>query len=235
MGELFKANVSDGSQVCSTYDSQWAFDWSGGVNGGPANDGTSCAKSPAGGCDGQPSGSVAAGTFKCATEPRTATNGFFPTSPLVHPAENPFYLDLPYDDVNDTTAFGERCSVIPWAKAIDPAGAHCKDTAYSYMKNRWVRIQGYAGQFCYGQIEDAGPSHGKLYHDAAYVFGANDVQPVQGQFNNAGMDVSPALNGCLGFLYLDDDRDTINWQFVDDKDVPPGPWKTIVTTSGVKN
>ena len=72
-----------------------------------------------------------------------------------------------------------------------------------------------------------------LYHDAAYVFGATNAQPIQGQFNNAGMDVSPALNGCLGFAELDGENDKIGWQFVDAADVPAGPWKTIVTTSQV--
>jgi hypothetical protein len=33
VGELFNAALADGSQVCSTYDSDWAFHWSG-VNKG---------------------------------------------------------------------------------------------------------------------------------------------------------------------------------------------------------
>ena len=32
VGEIFNASIADGSQVCSTYDSLWAFHWSGGVN-----------------------------------------------------------------------------------------------------------------------------------------------------------------------------------------------------------
>jgi hypothetical protein len=146
----------------------------------------------------------------------------------VHPKQNPFYLDLPYDDVNDRTAFAERCRVIPWARS---APSKCGDQSYSYMKNRWVAITGPNHHTCYGQVEDAGPSHGSLYHDAAYVFGTRNARPAQGQFNDAGLDVSPALNGCLGFRELDGDSDRVSWRFV--AKPPPGPWTRIVTTSQV--
>jgi hypothetical protein len=221
VGEIFNASIADGSQVCSTYDSQWAYHWSGGVNVG-TDPSTDCSGAPIGGCDGQPSGSGS--TFKCATEARVASNGYFPKNANVHPAENPFYLDLPFDDVNDSTAFKERCQVIPWAAG----SSQCSNQNYSFMKNHWVAITGPNGSTCYGQVEDAGPSHGSLYHDAAYVFGTGNVQPVQGQFNNAGMDVSPALNGCLGFKELDGDSDKVSWRFVDAP--PAGPWTKIVTT-----
>jgi hypothetical protein len=228
VGETFDASVADGSQVCSTYDDDWALHWSGVDHGPIASDATACPGSALGGCDGLATGSGA--SARCATEARTVANGFFPTS--VTPLENPFYLDLPFDDLNDDTGFATRCSVIPWA--ADPAtGARCTDRTFSFMKNRWVRIVGPSGVACYGQIQDAGPSHDDLYHDAAYVFGADDRRPVQGQFNNAGADVSPAMNGCLGFTELDGASDHIDWQFVDDVDVPTGPWTHIVTTSQV--
>lgn len=223
VGELFNGSIADGSQVCSTYDSQWAFHWSG-VKTGVAGSGTDCAGAPTGGCDGVP------GANKCATEARHPENDYFPTHSNVVPRENPFYLDLPYDDINDATAFKARCKDIPWAGDPGYAGK-CANTGFSFMKNRWVRLQGPSGRDCYGQVEDAGPSHGSLYHDAAYVFGGGDKQPVQGQFNNAGADVSPALNGCLGFSELDGDGDKIKWQFVDAP--PPGPWTKVVTISGV--
>ncbi len=229
VGEIFNASLSDGSQVCSAYDSQWAMHWSGGINMGPSPD-TGCTGSPVGGCDGVPSGTTLA-MFTCQTEARSATNGYFPTHATPH--ENPFYLDLPFDDLNDPTAFAERCQVIPWATQLDPTGAHCSDGNFSYMKNHWVEIVGPNGHTCYGQIEDAGPSHGSLYHDATYVFGSTDARPVQGQFNDAGLDVSPALNGCLGYAELDGDNDHVDWQFIDAQNVPAGPWKTVVTTSPV--
>lgn len=228
VGELFNASLADGSQVCSAYDSNWAFHWSGINKGTVPSSASGCAGSIIGGCDG-----VAGPNNTCTTEPRTASNGYFPTK-VPTPKQNPFYLDLPYDDLNDPVAFQERCSVIPWANDPGYAG-HCADPSFSYMKNRWVKMTGPNGHTCFGQIADAGPSHDALYHDKAYVFGANNAQPVQGQFNNAGADVSPALNGCLGFAELDGQNDRISWQFVDAAAVPAGPWKTVVTASGVSN
>jgi len=223
VGEIFDPKLPDGSQVCSTYDSQWALHWSG-VKTGVAGSGTDCAGSPIGGCDGVPAKN------KCDTEARKPDNGYFPRSASVAPKENPFYLDLPFDDINDSTGFKTRCQVIPWANDPGYAGK-CSDPNFSYMKNRWVKLVGPNGNTCYGQIEDAGPSSGSAYHDTAYVFGANNAKPAHKDFNNAGLDVSPALNGCLGFKELDGENDQVSWQFVDAP--PPGPWTKVVTSSGV--
>lgn len=201
VGEIFDPNASDGSQMLSTYDSQWMENY--------------------GGCDGNTS------TGSCETEPRTSANGFFPTR--MTPRENPFYLDLPFDDINDATGLGMRQSVIPWAADAAYRGAGTNENI-SLIKNRWVRITAH-GQTCYGQIEDAGPGQ---YHDANYVFGSQDARPANRQFNGAGMDVSPALTGCLRFAELDGEKDIVNWQFVESGDVPAGPWRRLVTASGVR-
>jgi hypothetical protein len=219
VGELFNSSVSDGSQVCSTYDSKWALHWAGFSSGTVPKKASGCPGSPSGGCDG-----IAGSKGSCKTEARKAPD-WWPSKAA--PKENPFYLDLPYDDVNDSKAFKARCTDIPWAAG----SSRCKDAGYSFMKNRWVHMVGASGRDCYGQIEDAGPSHGSLYHDANYVFGSKDARPAQKQFNRAGMDVSPALNGCLGFKELDGDTDKVKWQFVDS--APAGPWTKIVTSSGV--
>lgn len=225
VGEIVDAKLSDGSQICSAYDRDWAYHYSG-VDAGTVPLGSAaCPGSIRGGCDG-----VEGARGSCETQARSAANGYFPTE--LTPRENPFYLDLPFDDVNDPTAFGERCQVIPWSYEPRFAG-HCTDRDFSYMKNHWVRIVGPNGRTCYGQIEDAGPSHDHLYHDALYVFGTTNARPIQGQFNDTGMDVSPALNGCLGFAALNGDHDEISWQFVDPGQVPPGPWRRIVTTRQV--
>jgi hypothetical protein len=200
VGEIFDPSAPDGSQVLSTYDAKWMEHF--------------------GGCD----GTVAGGG--CETEARTAANNYFPTQ--MTPKENPFYLDLPFDDVNDSAAFARRAQVIPWANDPGYAG-HANDTGFSYMKNRWVKLMR-NGRTCYGQIEDAGPGQ---YNDANYVFGSSDARPLNQDFNGAGMDVSPALNGCLGFAELDGENDLVDWQFVDDVDVPDGPWKVLVTISGL--
>lgn len=200
IGELFDPTASDGSQVVSTYDSRWLQRY--------------------GGCDGTVSSGI------CETERRTAANGFFPTR--MTPRQNPFYLDLPFDDLNDAKAVARRGSVVPWAGDRGFAG-RAKDRGFSYMKNRWVAISR-AGRTCYGQIEDAGPGQ---YDDYLYVFGHVDRRPANRRFNGAGMDVSPALNGCLGFSELNGQNDVVDWRFVDDVGVPPGPWKKRVTKDGV--
>jgi hypothetical protein len=202
VGEIFDPNAADGSQMLSTYDGDWFGSY--------------------GGCDGV----TRAGG--CETERRTSANGYFPTS--MTPKENPFYLDLPYDDVNDPTGFAQRDAVVPWASQ-QPYASHRGDQGFSYLKNRWVQLTR-NGVACYGQIEDAGPGE---YHDAAYVFGSDDRRPVNKRYGGAGMDVSPALTGCLGFPELDGTSGVVDWRFIDASQVPPGPWTRIVTTSGVRD
>lgn len=203
VGEVFDPEASDGSQVISTYDSKWQESY--------------------GGCDGVQT------EQGCSTEERIASNGYFPRN--MTPLENPFYLDLPYDDIHHREAFANRGENIPWA-AADAAGNSdlLTDRKYSFMKNRWVRIKK-GDRICYGQIQDAGPGQ---YNDAQYVFGDDDARPANKDFNGAGLDVSPALNGCLGFRYLNGQKDRVDWQFVDAEDVPDGPWKQIVTTRQVQ-
>lgn len=200
VGEILDPNSSDGSQVISTYDARWMDNY--------------------GGCDGVWVAN------SCETEARDASNGFFPRH--MTPRQNPFYLDLPFDDINDPGAFSRRGDVVPWAKDLAYAG-RAQDKLFSFMKNRWVRMEK-NGSSCYGQIEDAGPGQ---YNDAEYVFGSNDERPANRKFNGAGMDVSPALAGCLGFEDLNGAQDRVSWQFVEEKDVPDGPWKKIVTTTPV--
>ena len=74
VGEIFDPSAPDGSQVYSTYDSQWERHY--------------------GGCDGV----VRRG--RCETERRLARRQFFPSS--MRPRENPFYLDLPFDDLDES-------------------------------------------------------------------------------------------------------------------------------------
>lgn len=202
VGEIHDPDAPDGSQVHSAYDSFWYESY--------------------GGCDGR----IVAGS--CETEERTEEESWLPRN--MTPLENPFYLDLPFDDVNNLRAFTIRSYVIPWAGDPGYAGREA-DKSFSYMKNRWVRITK-GDRECYGQIQDAGPS---LYDDDNYVFSDNDARPANTNFNGAGLDVSPALNGCLGFEALNGANDRVNWQFVDDEDVPDGPWLEIVTTRQVQH
>ncbi|WP_353662389.1 endo alpha-1,4 polygalactosaminidase [Hydrogenimonas sp. SS33] len=136
--------------------------------------------------------------------------GFFPH-------ENPFYAALPF---NDFDAEGLRkanlSGIIPWYEAGLPDGR-------SYCKNRWIEIVK-GSRKAYAQWEDAGP-FGE--DDAAYVFG--DARPKNRINEGAGIDLSPAVRDYLGL----EDIDRVAWRFVDEKDVPQGPWKRVVTVSGV--
>jgi len=201
VGEVFDPTADDGSQVISTYDSDWMGSY--------------------GGCDGV----VVDG--RCETERRSAENDWFPTS--ITPQQNPFYLDLPYDDVNDDLGFVLRGLVVPWARE-EPYAGWVSDRSRSLMKNRWVQIR-HGDRVCFAQIEDAGPG---TYHDIAYVFGHDDARPANDRYNGAGLDVSPAVNGCLGLSELNGEDDRVDWRFVDDADVPDGPWKKVVTATGVR-
>ncbi|HEY5855549.1 MAG TPA: hypothetical protein VIW24_16250 [Aldersonia sp.] len=200
VGEILDPNTTDGSQMISTYDANWYESY--------------------GGCDGVVVGG------ECETEPRSPANGFFPSA--MQPLQNPFYLDLPFDDINNSAAFAQRDAVVPWASRPEFA-THSGDRSFSYMKNRWVELRK-GDRVCFGQVQDAGPAR---YDDADYVFGSNDERPANRRFNGAGLDVSPALNGCLGFSQLNGQSDRVDWRFVDDEDVPPGSWTRIVTTSQV--
>jgi len=147
-------------------------------------------------------------------------NGYYPVG--FTPKENPFYLDLPYNDFNDN---GNRKAnakqVVPWANEKTWGAEE------SMMKNRWVKLIR-NGVTCYGQIEDAGPYQ---YDDYAYVFGTS--LPKSKLANNAGLDVSPALRDCLKFVGLNDDSNRVDWQFIKAADVPAGPWSQIITTSQI--
>ena len=128
------------------------------------------------------------------------------------PKENPFYVALPYSDLEDDGQRKENASIVPW-----------NDTSArtSVLKNRWIEVR-HLSDTCYGQWQDVGPFE---EDDAAYVFG--DAPTAKNQFGEkAGIDLSPALADCLKI----DGSDTVTWRHVEAKDVPEGPWRTIITT-----
>ena len=144
------------------------------------------------------------------TDSPTARNQYYPLN--FTPRENPFYVALPYDDIDDTS---QR----------KPTAKLCPNTSrpkqYSWCKNAWVAIS-HDNNVVYAQWEDVGPYQ---EDDAAYVFGTS--QPRNHIIPSAGLDVSPAVRD---YLHLGDVSDT-NWNFVSAHDVPPGPWRQIVTSS----
>jgi len=147
------------------------------------------------------------------------------------PKQNPFYLDLPFDDINNDKAKAMREQVVPWT--ADYRRELAGSVPFSLMKNRWVKIWRQVGNTTYtgyGQIADAGPY---VYDDAAYVFGTQDERPRSPRAKNAGMDVSPALRDYLHFDGINNDDNQVAWQFVERADVPTGPWTEIETTQQV--
>lgn len=134
--------------------------------------------------------------------------------------ENKFYFALPYNDLDDNgNRKAEALKVIPWANEKNWSDSE------SICKNHWIKIT-HNGKVAYAQWEDAGPcddAGGCGENDKNYVFGT------AGPKFKVGLDVSPAVKNYLGL----DDEDRTDWQFIDAKDVPSGPWSQVVTTSGL--
>lgn len=143
-------------------------------------------------------------------------NGFFPAD--FTPLENPFYVALPYNDIDkDGKRKQSAYDIITWAKEKTYSDSE------SICKNRWIKITKNS-KAVYAQWEDVGPFK---ENDSDYVFGS--ANPASKTNKNAGIDVSPAVRDYLGLK----DIDQVDWQFVDGKDVTQGPWKNIVTVSQI--
>ena len=139
--------------------------------------------------------------------------GYLPCS--FTPLENPFYVALPYNDLDNNGDQKASAASIPWYQANDPTG--------SLLKNHWVELK-LGSQTCYAQWEDVGPFE---EDDFSYVFG--NAAPLNTNGVSAGLDLSPAAGRCLGL----DNVDTVKWRFIDETDVPAGPWTDTITTSSV--
>ena len=127
------------------------------------------------------------------------------------PRQNPFYCALPYNDKGANGHRSEASRVIPWFKDAyqGPGASVCKD--------RWIAIRK-GNKIAYAQWEDAGPFRTDHWQ---YVFG--NERPKPNLNKGAGLDVSPAVRDYLGLS----ETDVTDWQFVDFKDVPHGPWSKL--------
>lgn len=137
-------------------------------------------------------------------------NGNWPAS--FRPKENPFYVALPYDDHTDSGSVKASARHIPWYDPQRPPGP-----TYSIVKNTWVAVTR-GGKTVYAQWEDVGPYN---TDDINYVFGSK-----QPSYRASGIDLSPAAAIYLGT----NGAGTVSWRFVRPSQVPPGPWRQIVTT-----
>ncbi|HEX5456699.1 MAG TPA: hypothetical protein VFW77_05050 [Candidatus Saccharimonadales bacterium] len=130
------------------------------------------------------------------------------------PKENPFYIALPYDDLNQAGKRKNTSILCPNKDKPDLRN-------YSWCKNSWIMIKSH-GKTTYAQWEDVGPYE---TDDVNYVFGNSTPKNTYGA--KAGLDVSPAVRDYLGLA----DVDTCSWKFVKASKVPNGPWKKTVTSS----
>lgn len=134
--------------------------------------------------------------------------GFFPAS--FTPKQNPFYVALPFAEVDANGNFKEIAKRIPgYGSSKEPL-----------TKNRWVEIR-YNGKSCFAQWQDVGPFE---ENDFEWVFG-NAAKPRNQTGLKAGLDISPAAAQYLGIK----DSAKTEWRFVEAPAVPDGPWKAIVT------
>lgn len=124
------------------------------------------------------------------------------------PNQNPFYVALPYNDVEEDHTRSEAATVIPWFNS-----AFVRD-GQSVCKGRWVAIR-HGRRICYAQWEDVGPFQADHWQ---YVFGPE--RPRTNANHDAGIDVSPAVRDYLGMSSID----VCDWKFVSVWEVPIGPW-----------
>lgn len=121
------------------------------------------------------------------------------------PTQNPFYIALPFNDVK----YPELArKYVPWWDQ-----KKWEDAPYvSQCKGRWIMIE-YNGRVCFAEWQDVGPIR---YDHVRYVFG--NERPTR--YSRAGLDVSPAIRDYLGL----NSNETTNWRFVEEREVPYGPW-----------
>lgn len=125
------------------------------------------------------------------------------------PKLNPFYVALPYNDVDGPGAHRpEAPRAIPWFRLVNP------EPGKTTLKGRWLQIV-FNGKSCFAQWEDCGPW---VTDDWQYVFG--NQPPKNTNNNGAAIDVSPAVRDFLGMR----SGDKVHWRFVEASQVPAGPW-----------
>ena len=135
-------------------------------------------------------------------------NGLLPAG--FQPKLNPFYIALPYNDIgSDFRHRPEASEVIPWF------WTEYRGEGVSVCKGRWIAIHR-KGRVCYGRWEDVGPFQTDHWQ---YVF--DGEEPRDNRNGGAGIDVSPAIRDYLGLQ----SGERVQWRFVEEHDVPAGPWR----------
>jgi hypothetical protein len=136
------------------------------------------------------------------------------------PKLNPFYIALPYNDVQGWGRHKPEASrVIPWFSRMRP------EPGKTVCKGRWVQIYN-GSRSCYAQWEDCGPWE---TDDWEFVFGTKPPKTTQN--GAAGIDLSPSVRDYLGLR----SGQKVHWRFVEAGQVPYGPWKKYGQEQQVAN
>ena len=143
---------------------------------------------------------------------RRQHGGYWPAG--FRPRQNPFYVALPYGEFTDSGYVRADVDKVYWYDPKHPP------TDRSILAGRWVRVI-LDGRSAYLQWADVGPFQ---EDDVDYVFGTRP--PID---KRAGIDLSPAAARYLGVP----GKARVSWQFVDEDQVPAGPWTEITTPSGI--
>ncbi len=123
------------------------------------------------------------------------------------PQQSPFYIALPYNDLSPQgTHTFSATREIPWF------WSSYKQADQSVCEGRWLMIHR-KGKICYAQWRD---TYGESGNDANYVFGRGQ------SLNPVAIHISPAIRDYLAT----DDSSRLDWKFIENRDVPDGPWKT---------
>jgi len=136
------------------------------------------------------------------------------------PKLNPFYIALPYNDVQGAGRHKpEAARVVPWFARMSP------EPGKTVCKGRWVQIYN-GSRSCYAQWEDCGPW---VTDDWEFVFGTKPPKTTEN--GAAGIDLSPSIRDYLSLR----SGQKVHWRFVEAGQVPYGPWKKYGQEAPVAN
>src|SRR5262249_20982009 len=117
---------------------------------------------------------------------------------------------LPYNDFTHGQFKPETPLVIAWSnQSYTGAGQ-------SACRHRWTSIRK-GNRACYAQSEACG-----RFRTAHFQYSIGTDRPKPNLNPGSGLDVSPAVRDYLGLA----PTDVTDWQFVEVRDVPPGPWRS---------
>lgn len=153
--------------------------------------------------------------------------------------DNLYYFALPCPDFDEDGQIVANIARSPWS---------VKSPDESAFKNKWIAVK-YEDTTVYAQWADVGPLAPGADDDCDYVFGhdrpaqeagikagVNKDKDPGNDVPFSGLDISPrAFMDLTGKSFAEiDDLGFIkaNWRFVEADEVPDGPWKINVTTSG---